>query len=243
MHLNIIKLYGVTVQPQVTAVMELACVNLNDFVDLGDGNHCVYNLRQLLTQLEDYGATDYFLQTHAFHINAARDIACGLQYLHEKNIAHRDMKPGNVLVSSDQDHKITCKLTDFGEARALAIHTASIHTRTAMLDRGTVVYSAPELLLHTLSDLQRADVWAYGMTVFSLLNPGLPYPWKNEMMGNTSRFKDIVITRMLKKDLPSHSVAALPLSKLHEMFKICCQYEPSDRPHMTSVMELWVSEG
>ena len=115
-----------------------------------------------------------------------------------------------------------------------------------MLDRGTVVYSAPELLLHKLEsadifDLQRADVWAYGMTVFSILNPALPYPWKREIMENQSRFKEVIISRMQKMGLPRHSVGVLPVSKLQDVFKACCQYGPSDRPQMSTVMEKLVS--
>lgn len=61
----------------------------------------MYSLGQLLTRLEDYGATDYFMRTFNLHINAAQDIASGLHYLHENNIAHSDMKPGSVLVTAD----------------------------------------------------------------------------------------------------------------------------------------------
>ena len=105
-HPNIVDFLGVTLQPDVSSVMELACVNLSEFGDFGEGNHCVYNLRQLLARLDDYDATDYFLKKFNLHINAATDIACGLQLLHTHHMAHRDMKPENVLVSSLHGKKL-----------------------------------------------------------------------------------------------------------------------------------------
>ena len=88
------------------------------------------------------------------HTIAAIDVARGLQYLHSNDIAHRDLKPRNILVSGCNG-RILCKLTDFGELRSIMVQTASIHTRTAVVKRGTVVFNAPEILLNT----------------------ELPYPW------------------------------------------------------------------
>ena len=65
--------------------------------------------------------------------HAAKDIASGLQFLHENGIFHRDLKPANILVSNQYYRHLsspaeieevssriplTCKLTDFGESRS-----------------------------------------------------------------------------------------------------------------------------
>ena len=88
-----------------------------------------------------------------------QDIALGVEYLHENDIVHHDLKPGNVLTSNehysnmDEDgikdtwfrNDIVCKLVDFGESRSSVQQTNTIcHTMTNNVNRGTIVFMAPE---------------------------------------------------------------------------------------------------
>ena len=57
-----------------------------------------------------------------------------------------------------------------------------------MVSFGTPVFMATELLVDelrlkhaSLSDLKRADIWAYGMVVFNVINPGLKYPYEQNV--------------------------------------------------------------
>lgn len=131
-----------------------------------------------------------------FMTKIASDVLSGLKYLREKDIAHHDLKPANVLVSNQHyrdklaiawnREPIICKLTDFGESRSKLIQTKTIcQSRTGNVDRGTVPFMAPEILLDsvflkwaTLEDLKRADIWAYGMLLFNVINPYLNYPYE-----------------------------------------------------------------
>ena len=96
--------------------------------------------------------------------HAATEIVDGLAHLHSQGIAHRDLKTANILVSNHhyislstdseefeqmyRERPIACKLTDFGESRPLLIQTHVIlSSKTTTVDRGTVVYMAPELLV------------------------------------------------------------------------------------------------
>ena len=145
----------------------------------------VTSLSGFLPQINEYKCQRF----HDLVNHAAVEIIQGLAYLHSKGIAHRDVKPANVLVNnkhysalSDQEEitqqydsrPIACKLTDFGESRSLFTQTQSVlASKTSNLDRGTVVYLAPELLVEELclsgasiSDLMLPDIWALGMVLF-----------------------------------------------------------------------------
>lgn len=164
-----------------------------------------FGLKGRVSSLQDYfdyiSAKEEIVSSFAcLHSKIAENTALGLQYLHDQSIAHRDLKPGNVLISNQHyyhfDDKreveeawiknpITCKLVDFGESRAALQQTATMcHTRTTNVDRGTVVYMAPELFASegepmSLDQLKACDVWALGMIIFLLLNPDLEFPYMN----------------------------------------------------------------
>ena len=80
-----------------------------------------------------------------------------------------------------QSRPVACKLTDFGESRSLLIQTQTVlASKTNNVDRGTVVYMAPELLLKemalstaSIDDLKLADIWALGMIFSTMINPNL----------------------------------------------------------------------
>ena len=91
----------------------------------------------------------------------ALDIANALQYLHFRLIAHRDIKPGNVLLCSNGDR---AKLGDFGIARALA--TRNEHTRAA----GTPGYIAPELLRQQTVYGPAVDIYSYSILLCELFS-------------------------------------------------------------------------
>ena len=65
----------------------------------------------------------------------ACEILQGLAYLHSQGLAHRDLKPGNVLVGNGNENELTVKLTDFGEAWANLLEN-SVRTHTVNAFKG-----------------------------------------------------------------------------------------------------------
>ncbi|GET87596.1 protein kinase, putative [Leishmania tarentolae] len=104
----------------------------------------------------------------------ARDVVSGLAYLHSRGVIHRDVKPANMLLSSDG----TVKLTDFGTSLVL-----SDNNRTLKSDAlaGTAAYMAPECVQGTYSSA--SDIWSFGCSVVQLLTGH--QPWYNAQTGSS----------------------------------------------------------
>ncbi|MFI5714780.1 serine/threonine-protein kinase [Nocardia sp. NPDC051750] len=101
------------------------------------------------------------------------DAARGLDHAHRHGMLHRDVKPGNILVTADPDREFgeRALLTDFGIAR-LALGGTDL-TRTGDVI-ATVAYAAPEQFTGGPVD-HRADVYALGCTLFVLLTGEKPF--------------------------------------------------------------------
>eukprot|EP00934_Nitzschia_sp_Nitz4_P003543 Nitzschia sp. Nitz4//scaffold322_size40381//37364//39639//NITZ4_007570-RA/size40381-augustus-gene-0.59-mRNA-1//-1//CDS//3329547857//3533//frame0 len=81
--------------------------------------------------------------------------------MHEAGVAHRDLKPQNLLLTSKDDNA-HIKVTDFGFARR-------VHTKNSLTSRcGTPTFVAPEILKNIPHD-QSADLWSVGVVVYILL--------------------------------------------------------------------------
>lgn len=103
-------------------------------------------------------------------VRIALQAARGIAYLHSLSppVVHRDIKPGNLLVTSNYDVKVA----DFGLSRMLE---QSIVSRASQV--GTVGYMAPEVLRSErgTSLSTRCDVWSYGVVLVEILTGTPPY--------------------------------------------------------------------
>ena len=104
-----------------------------------------------------------------------RQAALGLQHAHEVGLVHRDVKPGNLILTRDG----TVKLLDLGLAR----FTEDPVRNQGITDRydkhiviGTVDFMAPEQAFETSAVDVRSDIYGLGCTLYFLLTGRVPFP-------------------------------------------------------------------
>jgi serine/threonine protein kinase len=106
-----------------------------------------------------------------FFWKIADDVANGMSYLHRKQILHRDIKPGNVLLDGDvAGGNFTAKLTDFGVAIMHQGPAGEEHTA----ETGTYRWMSPEVIRHENYSLM-TDVYSYALVVWQLVTHEIPF--------------------------------------------------------------------
>lgn len=98
-------------------------------------------------------------------IKFMHDVAAGLEYLHDHNIIHQDIKPDNILL----DDNCNFLVTDFG----ISVSTAAGLADSAGMSGGTRAYMGPERFSGTT--VPASDIWSLGATVVELITGNPPY--------------------------------------------------------------------
>lgn len=97
-----------------------------------------------------------------------RGILTALEYSHRAGVVHRDIKPGNVMITKTGQVKVM----DFGIARAVSDNHATVAQTTAIL--GTASYFSPEQARGEVVDA-RSDLYSAGVVLFEMLTGRVPF--------------------------------------------------------------------
>jgi serine/threonine-protein kinase len=154
---------------EARATAMLSHVNVVSVSDQGADQGLVYLVMELVrgrTLRDLLQARGRLTVGEAFAV--LEPVLAGLTAAHRAGIAHRDVKPENVLISTDGQVKVA----DFGLARAVAGTGQTSHTGGVLI--GTVAYLSPEQLERGRSDA-RSDVYAAGIMLYELLTGHPPY--------------------------------------------------------------------
>lgn len=103
-------------------------------------------------------------------LEIARQAALALQYLHRQRIVHRDVSPGNLMLTRDFEGQPLVKLIDLGLARSLETGSDSL-TRGVFV--GKVRYASPEQFDEGPVD-ERSDLYSLGVVLYELLTGRCP---------------------------------------------------------------------
>ena len=188
--------------------------NIVNIYDVGSENGLYYIVMEyvegitLKTYIEKKGQLS-FKESASIAIQVAR----GIEAAHNKNIIHRDIKPQNIIISTEGKVKVT----DFGIAKATSSNTISSDVM------GSVHYASPEQARNGFVD-GRSDIYSLGIVMFEMVTGRVPFDGETTVA---------VALQHLQEEIarPSKYAPDLPIS--FEKIILKCTQKTPDRRYQT----------
>lgn len=150
-------------------------------------------------------------------IDLAIQILKALQYAHKRDVVHRDLKPGNVIIADDG----TLKVMDFGLARRLSDVTNLEQSGEII---GTIAYLPPERFLGKPGD-RSSDLYSLGVLMYELLCGVLPFS------SPTADLAEVMRLRVSQPPRRPREINPRVPEALDEVVMRLLETDPAKRPH------------
>jgi len=154
-------------------------------------------------------------------------IACALEHAHENGVAHRDFKPGNILITPKEQAKVL----DFGLAKLFrpALPGDETEPLTERQQGGTLLYMSPEQLCGQEPDF-RSDIYSVGVVLYEMATGRRPFDNKPR----EALIGDIVYQQPVPPCRVTQGISA----KLEDIILKCLDKDPDNRYQSAKELEI-----
>jgi serine/threonine protein kinase len=147
-----------------------------------------------------------------------QQVAEGLHHAHKRGVVHRDLKPGNIIITKDDAGHKLAKLVDFGLAKTVYGDKATRLTKTGDI-LGTPLYMSPEQITGQDVDC-RSDIYSLGCVMFHCLTGDFPFRGRDAM--STAHMH-------VTAPVPDMHLDAPDAGKVTAIIRKCLEKKASDR--------------
>ncbi|RWW22747.1 hypothetical protein GW17_00013037 [Ensete ventricosum] len=161
-------------------------------------------------------------------IRVATDVSEGMNYLHQNNIIHRDLKSSNILIDENKaSYNVTSRCIVIKFSSFCSLVSIIFNAQLIVHLTGTYRWMAPEVIAHWPYD-HKADVFSFGVVLWELLTSKLPYSNLTPLQAAIG-----VVLKGLRPTIPANTHP-----RLAELIGKCWQQDPARRPEFSSILEI-----
>lgn len=243
-----IDTYGELDQPTLREIIALTQLKHENIIEC----YGIFEIKNQIYAAMELGNSDLSKNDNSTDkITLIKQIIKGLQYMHEKNFIHRDIKPCNIIVVNN-----VTKLADFGCSSHTSVYTNKPDKYYSAV---TLWYRAPELLLGGSAYHQSLDIWSLGCVIVELLIEKALFPGDSkigqlfkifEMFGtpDNSTWEGVESYKFWKPTFPKWKPNMSSLeSQLSEMLNPkqlesvikMFEYNPKKRININEIVDAW----